>query len=336
MNIVETFDLTKRYDRVVALDQVNLAVSPGSILGVIGAQGAGKTTLLRICATLSIPTAGDVLIAGISVTEQPAQIRNLIGYISHHTGVYPDMTVDEYMHFFADGYAIRRSEQTQLISDLLALVDMSHHAHTALTQLSPGMQQRLSLARALIHDPQVLLMDEPISNADPRAHVEMRELIKELRNMGKTIIISAPIVADIADLCTNIAILDRGRIVLSGTSAEVYPRLHHHRVIVLKFFGNVGLALSILHTFQGVRDVLVVSLRTPACSESADPDSPHPAIATILKEVHIAYDGSYQAASDMLFMLVRSGVQVVSFREQDDTAQALIISPDADAGELEA
>lgn len=337
MNIIETYDLSKSYGRHVALDQVNLAASAGTILGVVGAKGSGKTTLLRILATLSTPTAGDALIAGNSVLGSPTRIHRIIGYMPHHFGIYPDMTVDEYLRFFAESYAVPRAEQTQLISDLLALIDMAHQRDELLSRLSQGMHQRLNLARALAHDPQVLLMDEPISSADPRAHVEMRELIKELRNMGKTVVITAPIVADITNLCTDIAILDQGRVILSGPYSAVYSRLHHQRIIVLKFFGNVALALSILRTFQGVRDILVVS--PPAPSSPTDPASVEnapPAIVTILKEIHVAYDGSYQAASDMLHMLMRSGVQVVSFNEQDDTAQTILIKPETTAGELEA
>ena len=195
MNIIETYDLSKSYGRMVALDQVNLAASAGAILGVVGAKGSGKTTLLRVLATLSTPTAGDALIAGSSILGSPSRIRRIIGYMPQHFGIYLDMTVDEYLHFFAESYAVPHAEQTQLISDLLALTDLSHHRDELLGRLSQGMHQRLNLARALAHDPQVLLMDEPISGADPRAHVEMRELIKELRNMGKTVVITAPIVA---------------------------------------------------------------------------------------------------------------------------------------------
>lgn len=333
MNIIETYDLSKSYGRAVALDQVNLAASAGAILGVVGSKGSGKTTLLRILATLTTPTAGDALIAGNSVLGSPTRIHRIIGYMPSHFGIYPDMTVDEYLRFFAESYAVPRAEQTQLISDLLALIDMSHQRDELLSRLSQGMHQRLNLARALAHDPQVLLMDEPISGADPRAHVEMRELIKELRNMGKTVVITAPIVADVANLCTDITILDQGRVILSGPYSAVYSRLHHHRIIVLKFFGNVALALSILRTFQGVREISVV---TPPDTSSASPENAPPSIVTILKEIHVAYDGSYQAASDMLHMLMRSGVQVVSFNEQDDTAQTILIKPETTAGELEA
>lgn len=337
MNIIETYDLSKSYGRQVALDQVNLAATAGAILGVVGAKGSGKTTLLRILATLSVPSAGDALIAGNSVMGSPSRIRRIIGYMPHHFGIYPDMSVDEYLRFFAESYAVPHAEQTQLIADLLALVDMSHQRGELLSQLSQGMHQRLNLARALAHDPQILLMDEPISGADPRAHVEMRELIKELRLMGKTVVITAPIVADIANLCTDIAILDQGHVILSGPYSAVYPRLYHHRVIVLKFFGNVTLALSLLRTFQGVRDILVISpAGTSSITDPASAENAPPAIVTILKEIHVAYDGSYQAASDMLHTLMRNGVQVVSFSEQDDTAQTILVKPDLAAGELEA
>jgi ABC-2 type transport system ATP-binding protein len=331
MNIIETYDLSKSYGRQMALDLVNFAVSPGAILGVVGPKGAGKTTLLRILATLAVPTAGDALIAGNSVTGSPSRIRRIIGYMPYHFGIYPDMTVDEYLRFFAESYSVPRSEQTQLIADLLALTDLSHHRTQLLDQLSRGMRNRLNLARALAHDPQVLLMDEPFTHADPRSHAEMRELIKELRNMGKTVLLTAPVVADIAQLCTDIMILEQGHVILSGAYSTVYPRLHHHRVIVLKFFGNAALALTILRRYHGVRNVSTMAPdRTARNSPPTQGPSPS-TFTTVLKEIHITYDGNYQDASDMLNTLMRSGVQVVSFNEQDDTAQTLLIQPETGA-----
>ena len=331
MNIIETYDLSKSYGRQTALELVNLAVSPGAILGLIGPKGAGKSTLLRILATLSIPTAGDALIAGNSVTGSPLRIRRIIGYMPDHFGIYPDMTVDEYLRFFAESYSVPRSEQTQLIADLLALTDLSHHRTQLLDQLSQGMRQRLNLARALAHDPQVLLMDEPFTHADPRSHAEMRELIKELRNMGKTVLLSAPVVADVAQLCTDMVLLEQGRVVLSGAYSAVYPRLHHQRVIVLKFFGNAALALTILRRYQGVRNVSVMAPDSRVRNSPPTQEPAPSAFTTVLKEIHITYDGNYQDASDMLNTLMRSGVQVVSFNEQDDTAQTLLVQPETGA-----
>ena len=334
MNIIETYDLSKHYGPLTAIDQVNLAVPAGSIFGIVGARGSGKTTLLRILTTLVTPTAGDALIAGSSITGSPSRIRRIVGYMPHSFGVYPDMTVDEYLRFFAESYGVPRDEQTALVNDLLVLVDMAHRRSEQLSRLTQGMLQRLSLARALAHDPQVLLMDEPISGADPRAHVEMRELIKELRNMGKTVVISAPIVADIANLCTDIAILEQGRIILSGSYAAVYQRLHHHRIIVVKFFGNIALALSILKSYRGVQNAEVIS--DGAIDQTVNlqaTDGAPPAVVTVLKELHAEYNGPYHDASEMLHLLMRSGVQVVSFGEQDDTAQTLIIKPENGAAE---
>ncbi|HEY3342540.1 MAG TPA: ABC transporter ATP-binding protein [Anaerolineae bacterium] len=336
MNIIETYDLAKSYGRNLALDQVNLAVAAGSILGVVGASGSGKTTLLRILATLVTPTAGDALIGGSSVSSSPSRIRRMIGYMPHHFGAYPAMTVEEYLRFFAESCAVPRNELKQLVSDLLALVDLSHQRNEPLNHLSHGMHQRLNLARALAHDPQILLMDEPISDADPRAHVEICELIKELRHMGKTVVITTPIIADIVNLCTDIAILDQGHVLLSGSYPVVYPRLYHHRIIVMKFFGSVNLALSILHTFNGIKELMVVTTgQAPSANTSLVEESVSQAVVTVLKEIHVTYDGSYQVASDLLHMLMRSGVQVVSFCERDDTAQTLLIKSDADAGLLQ-
>jgi ABC-2 type transport system ATP-binding protein len=337
MNIIETYDLSKTYGRILALYQVNLAVTAGSILGIVGASGAGKTTLLRILATLVAPTAGDALIGGSSVSSSPSRIRRIIGYMPHHFGVYPDMTVDEYLRFFAESHAVPRTESMNLVSDLLALVDLTHQRDQPLNHLSQGMYQRLNLARALAHDPQVLLMDETITGADPRAQVEICELIKELRHMGKTVVITTPSVADIVNLCTDITFIDQGHVILSGSYSVVYARMHHHRIIVMKFFGSVNLALSILHTFQGVRETLVVSAGDMPSADLPAQDERAPlALVTVLKEIRITYDGSYQVASDMLHKLMRSGVQVVSFAEQDDTAQTLLIKPESEGSQQQA
>jgi ABC-2 type transport system ATP-binding protein len=328
MNIIETYDLSKSYGRLTAVDQVNLAIPAGSIYGIVGAGGSGKTTLLRILATLVSPTAGDAMIAGALISGSPTRIRRVVGYMPDGYGVYPDMTVEEYLGFYAASYGVPASDQAALVNDLLALVDMSHRRTELLSRLTRGMLQRLSLARTLAHDPQILLLDEPISGADPRAHVELRELIKELHNMGKTVVVSASIVADVANLCTDIAIIEQGRIVLAGQYSAVYQRLHHHRIIVVKFFGNASLAQSILRSYHGVRDVLVIASSNGEDKVAGDDaQGIPPVVVTVLKEIQVAYDGAYQDATDMLRMLMRSGVQVVSFGELDDSAQRLILRP---------
>lgn len=335
MNVIETFELTRSYGKQVAVDQLNLTVPSGAIFGLIGPGGSGKTTLLRMLATLATPTGGDAIVAGLSITDSPSRVRRIIGFMPDSFGVYPQMTVTEYLRFFAYCYRVPQIEHSSLINDLLQLVDLAHRRNEQLDQLTHGMRQRLSLARTLAHDPQVLLLDEPITGADPRAHVEMRELIKELRNMGKSIIISAPVMADIEDLCTHYAILDRGKIVLSGTSSSIHDHVHRQRTIVVKFFGNAVLASSIIAKTEGVLDVQYLTsaeMRTTGDSTNADTTTTAPpAVITVLKQLRVRFNGSFSDASEMLRLLMRSGVQVVSFSEQADSAEELLIDDDGQA-----
>ena len=326
MNLVETYDLTKSYGRHTAVDQVNLVIPAGSIFGIIGASGAGKSTLLRLLATLAAPTAGDAVIADASLRRSPARVRRIVGYMPQVFGMYPDMCVSEYLQFFAASYGVSSADQPALVRDLLALVDLTHQRDAPLTRLTRGMRQRLGLARALTYDPQILCLDEPISGSDPRAHVELRELIKELRSMGKTIVVTTSSIADITNLCTHLAVMDHGRVVLSGDYATIYPLLHHERNITIRFFGNASLTLSILRSFRGVREArLLSSGQSERPLTAAGEREQAPILVTVLKEVSVAFDGNYQEASDLLRMLMRSGVQVVSFTEQNDPAQALIV-----------
>jgi ABC-2 type transport system ATP-binding protein len=329
MNVIEMFELTKSYGKQVAVDQLNLTVPSGAVFGLIGPGGSGKTTLLRMLATLATPTGGDATVAGMSITASPSRVRRVIGYMPDSFGVYPQMSVNEYLRFFANCYGVPESDQISLVSDLLQLVDLAHKRNDQLDQLTHGMRQRLSLARTLAHDPQVLLLDEPITGADPRAHVEMRELIKELRNMGKSVVITAPVIADVEELCTHIAILDRGKTALSGTYSSVQDRARRQRTIVIKFFGNADLATSIVVRTPGIVDVQHLSsgeVQSTGDLPGADITSgTPPAVITILKQLRVRFNGSYNDASEMLRMLMRSGVQVVSFSEQADSAEDLLM-----------
>jgi ABC-2 type transport system ATP-binding protein len=327
MNIIEAFDLSKAYSKQVAVDQVNLSVPGGSIFGITGPINAGKTTLLRMLATLTIPTAGDAQISGFSLFGNPTRIRRMVGYMPQIFGVYQNMTVAEYLRFFADCYGIPENEQGTLVDDLLQLVDLIHRKNQRITYLTRGMRQRLSLARALINDPQLLLLDEPFTQVDPRAHIEMRELIKELHNMGKTVMIIAATPADVAGLCTDQAIMDHGKIVLSGSADTVKTRIYSHRIIVVKFFGSVEVASRIITRSSGVHHIDLVSIDSDLQTTNAESQQELPAIVTVLKEIHVTFTGNYEDASELLRMLMRSGVQVVSFSEAPDEAGTLIIHP---------
>ena len=330
MNAIETYDLSKSYGNQIGVDQVNLFIPTGSVYGIVGAHGAGKTTLLRLLATLTMPTGGDALVAGSLITGNPLRVRRNIGYMPHQSGVYTDMTVEEYLRFFAGCYGIPRADLNLLVQDLLQLVDLNHKRTEQVTSLTPSMKQRLSLARTLAHDPQILLMDEPISRLDPRTHVEMRELMRELRTLGKTIVVTAPLVADLAGMCTHIAIIEHGRIVVAGRFDAIQDRLHHLRTITVKFFGNVELAHKVASSIEGTVSVAVVAGDEYPAPEPSTTDIPEP-VVTVLKELRIGFNGDFSHASEMLRQLMRSGVQVVAFSEQEDTAQSLLVQHITDA-----
>ncbi len=227
--MIETVGLTKRYRDRIALADLNLKIDRGDVFGFIGPNGAGKSTTIKILATLLRPTAGIARVAGYSVDTGTKDIRRAMGYMPDFFGLYDDLTVREYLEFFAAAYKIRGKARTKVIDDVLSLVDLAHRADTQIDALSRGMQQRLSLARVLLHDPAVLLLDEPASGLDPRARVEFREIIKELRKMGKTVLISSHILPELADMCTKVGIIEKGRLVASGSVEDVIARAQGDR-----------------------------------------------------------------------------------------------------------
>ena len=213
--------LHKSYGEMVALDEVTFNVPKGEIFGFVGPNGAGKTTTIRILATLSAADSGEATIGGIPVHEAPADVRNLIGYMPDFFGVYDRLTSAEYLEFYAACHGVPRRKRAAVARELLELVDLSDRRDAQVDTLSRGMKQRLGLARALVHDPSVLLLDEPASGLDPRARVEMKELIRELRRMGKTILISSHILPELEELCTWVGFIDGGRMAAAGPMAEV-------------------------------------------------------------------------------------------------------------------
>ncbi len=219
--MIETEELAKSYGAFEALRGIDLRVDEGDVYGFIGPNGAGKTTTIRILTTLLEPTAGQARVAGHSVWEDKNKIRALIGYMPDSFGVYRDMTVTEYMHFFAAAYGIPHGDRKSLVGGLLDLTDLSYKEDALIESLSRGMQQRLGLARTLVHDPQVLILDEPASGLDPRARIEIREILRELRRMGKTILLSSHILSELQTVCTRVGILERGQLVAQGTLDEI-------------------------------------------------------------------------------------------------------------------
>ncbi|MCC6425277.1 MAG: ABC transporter ATP-binding protein [Phycisphaerales bacterium] len=251
--MIETINLTKRYGELVALNNLNLTINEGDCFGFIGPNGAGKTTTIKILATLLKPSSGQANIAGLTIGYQNRQIRPLIGYVPDFMGAYEDMVVTEYLEFFAASYNIHGQQRKKVINDVLELTDLSYKATAEVNSLSRGMQQRLSVARVLLHDPKVLLMDEPASGLDPRARIEMRELLKELRRMGKTILISSHILPELAELCNVVGIIERGQLLFSGTVEEIVRRAKLGHILHVGVVDRVEQAIELLSKIPGVK-----------------------------------------------------------------------------------
>lgn len=231
--IIETKDLVKTFGKFTAVDGLSIEVPAGSIYGFVGPNGAGKTTTMRILTTLTRPTSGSAWVAGHLVTEDRRAVRRSVGYMPDEFGVYDDLRVWEYLDFFAACYDIPENDRRVLIDDLLELVDLSHRRQDMVDKLSRGMKQRLSLARTLAHDPAILILDEPASGLDPRARIEIRELMVELANMGKTIFFSTHILADVENICTHVGIIESGQMVMQGSMNEMKAQLTPHREIIV-------------------------------------------------------------------------------------------------------
>ena len=231
MSAIETHDLTKQYGDLYALNRLNMTLEEGDVYGFIGPNGAGKTTTMRMLATLLNPTYGEASVCGHSIYTGAKEIRRLIGYMPDFFGVYDDMKVIEYLEFFAAAYRINGPERRKICEQVLELVDLTYKREALVTSLSRGMTQRLGLARVLLHDPQVLLLDEPASGLDPRARIEIRALLKELRNMGKTILVSSHILPELADICNKIGIIERGQLLVHGSVTEVMAQVRDNIVL---------------------------------------------------------------------------------------------------------
>jgi len=221
--MIEIKNLAKYYGDLAAVDDLSLSIEEGDIFGFIGPNGAGKTTTMRVLVTLLEPTAGQAFINGLDVTKEGRKVRRLVGYMPDFMGVYDDLKVFEYLEFFAAAFGIERKKRKSIVEGVLELTDLTFKQSAAVDSLSRGMQQRLGLARVLIHDPKVLILDEPASGLDPRARIEIRELLRELKRMGKTIMISSHILSELEEICDHVGIIEHGKLVFSGTLKEIRP-----------------------------------------------------------------------------------------------------------------
>ncbi len=252
--MVRTDKLTKVYKELTAVDHVDMSVDEGDVYGFIGPNGAGKTTTLRMLATLLTPTSGDGTICGNSIVGNSREIRRLIGYMPDFFGIYEEMKVDEYLDFFASAYRINGAERKKIVGDVLNLTDLSYKSDSLVRELSRGMQQRLGLARVLIHDPKVLLLDEPASGLDPRARLEIRELIRELKSMGKTIIISSHILQELGEICNKIGIIEKGKLVYQGELESILDEIRDKDVYYVHLEKDADEAVKALLESGRVKD----------------------------------------------------------------------------------
>ncbi len=296
--MIELFGFGKDYGEFRAVDSISLKIDAGEMFGFIGPNGAGKSTTIRFLATLLKATRGDGTVNGHSVNRDPMAVRRSIGYMPDDFGVYDGMKVWEFLDFFAVAYEIGRTQRKQVIGDVLELLDLTHKRDDYVNGLSRGMKQRLCLAKTLVHDPPVLILDEPTSGLDPRARIEVKALLKELRRMGKTILISSHILSELADCCTSIGIVERGQLLMHGPIDSVYRQIRRNRIVEIRFLENQDAGISILRSSPALRGIDIEPTRVTAEFETDDEG-----LAQILEE------------------LLKNGVRMKSFNDKDPTLE---------------
>ncbi|NUQ63067.1 MAG: ABC transporter ATP-binding protein [Pirellulales bacterium] len=292
--MIKTQDLTKAYGDLKAIHHLNLNLVEGDLFGFIGPNGSGKTTTMRILATLLQPTWGEAYVCDYSIYTHPKEIRRLIGYMPDFFGVYDDMKVMEYLEFFAAAYRIKGPARRKICEEVLALVDLGYKRDAFVTSLSRGMTQRLGLARVLLHDPQVLLLDEPASGLDPRARIEIRTLLKELGKTGKTIMVSSHILPELADICNKVGIIERGELLVNAEVAEVMRRVREQPLVKIGVVGDQEAAARLIEQHQSV--------------ERVDLRNGH-IYATLSKDI--------DDYSDLATILVQGGYKLKTFQEDE-------------------
>ncbi len=295
-------NLNKRYGRFQAVSDLNLDVPEGEIFGFVGPNGAGKTTTMKIICGLLRATSGEITLDGVDIIQNSRRMKEKIGYMPDFVGVYDDLKVSEYLEFYASIYNIKGQERKRITDDLLELVDLGSKREAYVDSLSRGMKQRLCLARSLVHNPRLLVLDEPASGMDPRARFEMKEILKNLKGMGKTIIISSHILPELAELCTSIGIIDQGRMVISGSNEEIMQQVYNKKVVRLKVRDRLDDAVLILKEYPFV-DKLVIGENT----------------------IQAGFGGGDGEMSRVLSDLINRGIPVVSFAQMDGNLEDVFI-----------
>ena len=300
--MLEIKHLMKKYGKFTAVDDLNLTIPESSIFGFVGPNGAGKTTTMKIMSGLLKATDGSVMIDGVDVTKNPKALKEHIGYMPDFFGVYDDLKVSEYMDFYAGTYYIPYEQREDLINNLLEIVDLSHKKDAYVDGLSRGMKQRLCLARSLIHDPKLLILDEPASGLDPRARVEMKEVLKQLQTMGKTIIISSHILPELAEMCTDVGIIDRGHIVVQGTVQEIMKQMTKVRRIQIRPLENMTALMKLLEEQPLVEDIIENTF-----------------------DVEFSYQGEDKELAGLLKQIVLADIEMVYFKEKEGNLEEIFM-----------
>src|SRR5262252_4400929 len=290
--MIKLENVSKYYKNFSAVVDLNLEIGRGEVFGFIGPNGAGKTTTIKMPSTLMLPTEGILTVGGFDVIKQAHEVRRLIGYMPDNFGVYDDLLVWEYLDYFAALYKLNSSSRKRAISDVLELTDLTVKRDSQVMSLSRGMKQRLCLAKTLLHDPSVLLLDEPASGLDPHARIEIRELIRELCRMGKTVLVSSHILTELADFCSSIGIIEAGRLLASGRIDEITARLSSNVMLQIKVNGDIAVAID-------------------AISERGDIGQ----ITSDGRTIHAEYSGVEDDLDEVLAYLVHRGIRVAGFTE---------------------
>jgi ABC-2 type transport system ATP-binding protein len=301
--MIRTENLTKRYGKLAALTDLNLQIEKGKVFGFIGPNGAGKSTTMMILATLLEPTEGKAYVCGYDVMKEPKAVRQSLGYMPDFFGVYDNLTANEYLDFYAGAYNIPAHKRKALIADLLELVNLSNKADAYVDSLSRGMKQRLGLARCLVHSPDVLILDEPASGLDPRARIEMREILKQLRNMGKTILISSHILPELAELCDEIGVIEKGRLIACEAVDEVSV-------------GARGISIMQLKTLNRFEEAQEILRQSPYVRLLDDKNS----------HFRFHFTGTEADKAELLHQLVQAGVAIVHFGDSKENLEDVFLA----------
>ena len=306
--MIEITGFGKDYGEFTAVESLDLKIEEGEMFGFIGPNGAGKSTTIRFLATLLRASRGEGSVNGHSITQNPMDVRRSVGYMPDAFGVYDGMKVWEFLDFFAVAYKIGRTQRKQVIRDVLELLDLTYKRDDYVNGLSRGMKQRLCLAKTLVHDPPVLILDEPASGLDPRARVEVKALLKELRRMGKTILISSHILTELADCCTSIGIIERGQLLMHGPIDDVYRRIQGTPTVVCQMGDNFDKGLSIIRSNPDVRDVQVEGQKVTIEFASPESETGNLLKTLVNQEVEVSNFGIREPNLEDVFMMVTKGL----------------------------